>query len=308
MSSRRISSHPQYPDEPRRSHYGSSLPTPRDLLGMRLVGEQKYMRYDTLGQSFAPGYAPATNVSPLGLRRPREGAAPERTDDPEEASTRGGNRGILPWPEDYRKRIHAVGRIVDTRWVGKMGFAKTWKPTLDQPKWVTLTQAGLRRLGLPYEEVDWPTDNTEQALEHYHHINVVRLLLARRSWEQIPKHVWICERELELLDTPRKLAGETLPTRPDGILEVIENDTMALVTGEVVPIAAGERIAIEVELSRKSFQRYGQIVFPSHLEHFAAVWYFCAPDAYNAVVAARRDRIESEEQRARIVIRKLELD
>lgn len=316
MSSRRRSdAEPPEPEEVRRADFGSFLFTPRDTIGLRFVGEQKYVRYDALGQLFADGYAPATNVLPLGLRRTREQKEQELSkpaSSEEEVSkekpSRGGDRGLLSWPTDYRKRIHAVGSIVDTRWVKKMGYAKTWRPALDQPKWVTLTEAALRRLGLPYEEVDWPEENTEDELEHYHHISMVRLYLARRRTKHIPKHTWICEREQERLDMPRKLAGENVPTRPDGILVVTEDSTIELATEEVVPIRRGQRIAIEVELSRKNFERYELEVFPDHLQHFTTVWYFCTPDAYNAVVTARRDRLKTEEQRARIVIRKLEYD
>ncbi len=321
MSPRRRN--PEPPEDVRRADFGSYLLTPRDKDGLLFTGEQKYVRYDALGQCFAKGYAPATNVLPLGLRRTREqkeadeaqakhaesnGSTSETSETSDEKPKRGGYRGSVTWPEDYRKRIHAVGSIVD-RWEKKMGFAKTWRPALDQPKWITLTDAGLRYLGLPYEEVDWPNEDTEHEMEHYHHISMVRLHLAQRRTKHIPKHTWICERELDLLDMPHKLAGENVPARPDGILEVIEDGTIELASGEVVPISAGERIAIEVELSRKNFQRYERVVFPSHLEHFAAVWYFCkVPDAYNAVVAARRDRLKTDEQRAHISIRKLEYD
>ena len=323
MSPRRRSPEPPEPEEVRRADFGSYLLTPRDKAGLLFTGEQKYARYDTLGQRFAEGYTPATNVLPLGLRRTREqkeadeaqakeaafnGLTSENSETSDVRPKRGGYRGIIPWPSDYRKRIHAVGSIVD-RWEKKMGFAKTWRPALDQPKWVTLTEAGLRYLGLPYEEVDWPDADTEYELEHYHHISMVRLYLARRRTEHIPEHHWICERELDLLDMPRKLAGEDVPTRPDGILEVTKDGTIELATGDIVPIRRGQRIAVEVELSRKNFQRYERVVFPSHLEHFAAVWYFCkVPDAYNAVVTARRDRLKTDEQRARISIRKLEYD
>lgn len=329
MSPRRRSPEPPEPEEVRRADFGSYLLTPRDKAGLLFTGEQKYVRYDALGQRFAEGYAPATNILPLGLRRTRaqkeadeaqakqaasNGSTPdtsensEHSESPEEKPKRGGYRGIIPWPADYRKRIHAVGSIVD-RWEKKMGYAKTWRPALDQPKWVTLTEAGLRYLGLPYEEVDWPDMDTEYELEHYHHISMVRLYLARRRTEHIPEHHWICERELDLLDMPRKLAGKDVPTRPDGILEVTEDGTIELSTEDIVPIRRGQRIAVEVELSRKTFQRYELQVFPSHLEHFAAVWYFCkVPDAYNAVVTARRDRLKTDEQRARISIRKLEYD
>src|SRR6266702_805322 len=158
MSPRRRSPEPPEPEEVRRADFGSYLLTPRDKGGLLFVGEQKYVRYDALGQRFAEGLAPATNVMPLGLRRTREqkeadeaqakqaaskGSASEGSDISEEKPKRGGYRGIVPWPTDYRKRIHAVGSIVD-RWEKKMGYAKTWRPALDQPKWVTLTEAGLR--------------------------------------------------------------------------------------------------------------------------------------------------------------------
>jgi hypothetical protein len=295
------------PNEIQRSDAGSTVFTPRDRQGMLFVGEQKLVRYDALGQQFDSLYAPAINVMPLGLRRSKEQKEADEGNRQEEKMKRGGNRGILPWPADYRKRIHAVGSVVD-RWEKKMGYAKTWRPALDQPKWVTLTEAGLRRVGLTYHEVEWPDEDTEYVLDHYHHVSMVRLQLARQRTEHIPKHIWICERELEQEDTPRKLAGEDVPTRPDGILVVTEDSTIELATGEIMSISAGERIAIEVELSRKNFTKYARVVFPDHINRFTAVWYFCAPDAYNAVITARRNWVDTDEQRAHISIRRLEYD
>ena len=287
----------------RRSHFGSSLLTPRDKGGLLLTGEQTYVRYDALGQQFAPDYEPATDVVPLGLRRPREQREQVEHNVSTEKPKRGGYRGATAWPTDYRKRIHAVGSVVD-RWEKKMGYVKTWRPTLDQPKWVTLTEAGLRRIGLPYSEVDWPENDGD--LMHYHHVTMVRLYLARRRTEHIPKHTWICERELLLRDMTSKWAANDLPTRPDGVLMVEEDGTMQLANGEIVPVHRGQEIAIEVELSRKNFASYEHRVFPDHLHRYAAVWYFCAPDAYHAVLTARQHRLKTDEERARIVIRQLE--
>lgn len=322
MPSRRTHStsthHTQEQESGHRADFGSHLVTPRDRLGLRFAGEQKYVRYDSLGQLFAPDYAPATDVLPLGLHRPHmrkqqstkhEMQADSLESDEVQAksqeSKRGGYRGALPWPTNYRKRIHAVGSIVD-RWVQKMGYAKTWRPASDQPKWVTLTQAGLRFVGLEYDEVDWPEDF--ELLNHTHHINMVRLLLAHRQNDKgnVPLHTWISERAIEA-DYPLLRAGMSLPTTPDGILEVTQdNGTIQLATGELLPVRRGDTIAVEVELSRKSFERYGKRVFPSHLEQFTVVWYFCGADAYDAVVAARRDQLRTDEERARIVIRQLE--
>ena len=65
----------------------------------------------------------------------------------------------------------------------------------------------------------------------------------------------------------------------------------------------GERIAIEVELSRKDFARL-QSILPDLLQHYSGVWYFCEQKAYDALVLAKQrllgSGVLSKEQGTRI--------
>jgi len=56
--------------------------------------------------------------------------------------------------------------------------------------------------------------------------------------------------------------------------------------GIELSLRRGERIAIEVELSRKDFARL-ETILPNLLQHYSGVWYFCEPKAYDAVVSAK---------------------
>ena len=58
-----------------RSNYGTWKKQTRDDDGLRLVGEQKFVRLDTLCQWFAPGYARAPASIPLTIRPRRNMAA-----------------------------------------------------------------------------------------------------------------------------------------------------------------------------------------------------------------------------------------
>jgi len=62
-----------------------------------------------------------------------------------------------------------------------------------------------------------------------------------------------------------------------------------------------------VELSRKKFARIGEGILPSLLQSYQHVWYFCGnPEVYQTVIAARRDYLQTNEERKRIRILLLE--
>ena len=73
-----------------------------------------------------------------------------------------------------------------------------------------------------------------------------------------------------------------------------------------VPLSAQALLGVEIELSRKSYERLATHVLPGLLEHYDFVWYFCLQEAYHAVVAARRNYVQTDEERKRIRIHLLD--
>jgi len=295
MTSRKVQQDVQAHAKSRRSDYGSYKVTNRDWDGFRFVAEMKFVRFDTLAEYWAPGFEPANDESHT------------LADHDEWPRHHGGKRTDMPWPTVNRKRLSAVAQVVN-RWERKMGFAETWQPFASQPKWVRITGEGLWELGLPWDEIPFPERerlrHDAEHNSHIHRINQVRLSLARGDVE-VPSHRWISERQIEA-NLPLKEPGVTLPHKPDGYLELEEEGAWELKLGdgsiERIPLLRESRIGVEVELSRKSYERLGTHVLPNLLKHYDFVWYFCLQEAYDAVVAARRDYIQTNEERKRIRI------
>ena len=295
MTHRKVQKDIETQTKSRRSDYGTYKVTNRDWDGLRFVAEMKFVRFDTLGEYLAPGFQPANDRS--------------QTLDGQDTWTRhhGGKRTDMPWPSEYRKRLNAVAQVV-SRWEHKMGFAETWQPFASQAKWVRITELGLFELGLPWAEIPFPErDRLRHDADHnshIHRINQVRLSLARGDVE-VPRHRWISEREIEE-NLPLKEPGVIRPHKPDGYLELEEEGAWELKRSdgsiERIPLLQKSHIAIEVELSRKSYERLGSLVLPSLLEHYDFVWYFCLQEAYQAMVVARRDYVRSNADRKRIRI------
>ena len=285
------------PTEIHRSDYGTYRVTDRDWHGWGLVAEQKFVRFDTLGEWWAPGYAPA-------LEEPSQ-------DDslPLPGKQRGGSRVGTAWPVERRKRLNAVAQIV-ARWQQKMQVAEIWQPFASQPPWVRMTQTGLRELGFPWAEIPFPARerllHTADHPCHTHRINQIRLSLARGDIHGIPRdYQWHSEREIEASIANRE-PGTPAPHRPDGYLELLADDAWDIQRSdgsrETLALARGSCIAVEVELSRKDYPRLGTHILPNLLDHYDAVLYFCTKEAYAAVVAARRDYLATNSQRKRIRI------
>ncbi len=244
--------------------------TERSIRGLRFVAEQKAVSYVHLAQFFAPNYEPAC-------------ACPLFREDGMHQKARGGNRRNAPWPSDPRARLHAVSQLVE-KWQ-KKGFVCKERPYLDRPMWLWVTEAGLRWLGLPYRNAGF---YEEAELTHLSQVTAIRLRLARRpenpqaAWF---RHTWISERAIKA-SYPQPAPGIVLPHLPDGALELDEDAQVKMERGIELPLQRGERIAIEVELSRKDFARL-EIILPDLLQHYSAAWYFCEPKAYDAVVSAK---------------------
>ena len=90
----------------------------------------------------------------------------------------------------------AVSRLM--RKLEARGHVEIIQPWADQPAWFRTTAAGLRSIGLEWDEIPFPEkrDDLEARLRHDRHvqshthiINEIRLLLARGS-AGVPKHEW----------------------------------------------------------------------------------------------------------------------
>lgn len=133
--------------------------------------------------------------------------------------------------------FNAVRRVA-SRWC-KLGYARTEKPFAQEPPWVWVTQKGLRELGLPYEAHFPMLDD----LPHIAAINTVRFRLARSK--TYATYSWRSERAIFASheEGTRDVAyGHT----PDGELYA---------QGEAEP-----QVAVEVELTRKSYARLDAIL------------------------------------------------
>jgi hypothetical protein len=280
----------------RRSDFGGYEYTERDDLGLRLVAEMKFLPFDLLGQFLAPDLEPA-----LHMNRKKPSAKMQH----------GGKRHHLGWPREYQKRLHATTELV-RRWEKKMGYAETWKPWATGPTWVRITAAGLANLGLPWREIPFPQKRERLNTPNSHTYQVIkrRLALARGS-AQAPTHIWISERQIYADQCKQGTEHVERAHRPDGVLLLQAGGTFPIPrAGEVVEeiaIFPNQRIAVEVELSRKKFERLGAGILPSLLRTYDFTWYFCGCDeVYQTVIRARRDYLHTNEERKRIRILLLE--
>jgi hypothetical protein len=280
----------------RRSDYGTYDYTERDERLQLIVAQQTFISLDLLADFADPELRPA-------IDEPRDETKGKSK------KPRGGKRDDVGWPLDRRKRLHAIAEIV-RRWERKQGYVEIWKPWEHEPAWVRMNEAGLRNLGLPWNEIPFP-EKRKRLLSsgHPYQVNKRRLALARGSADA-PKHTWLCERAIfyeQLQLDPNMIRAH----RPDGVLLLKADGSFPLKRGETVieqiPLKAGQRIAAEIELSRKGFARLGNGILPSLLRSYDYAWYFCGnQEVYQTVVAARRDYLSTNEERKRIRILLLE--
>jgi len=285
-------------EEKHRSDYRTFRKTDKDWSGWEVVGSMKWTRFDTLGELWDPRHEPAITL-----------AATKQ----QEKLTQGGSRTGRPWPRDWHHRSMAVARIV-YRWRDH-GFAKLYQPWDGQPQWVSLTEAGLAERHLPWHEVDWPEDDEDLRhdddyyISHIHRINQIRMRLLGGA-AGAPQHTWISERAIAA-DFPLKEAGMELPHLPDGVMFLQKDGfwNIELTSDEIVDtveMKSGQKVAIEVELSRKSYPRLRWQVLPSLLERYDFVWYFADEDARKAVYKARDQYVPNQDDQRRIRIMKLQ--
>jgi hypothetical protein len=204
-------------------------------------------------------------------------------------------------------------------WVNSMRFAGLLQPLAGQPPWLRITQRDLQELHLdedvegnpywteiPWSEEDRLRDDSKEYLSHYHRINQVRLALARGDVSDIlTQHPWHSGREIEAT-LPKKVPGVQLPHETDGFVELNIDWTWEFARQggviEHMTLPRGSCLAIEVELSRKRFAAYAQYILPGLLRLYDFAMYFATKEAYDTVVAARRDSLPHDDQRKRIRI------
>lgn len=277
-------------DATRRADCDSFAYTVRDDVGLRFVAQQKFVSVDHLGQFLAPDLEPALDDSPAEERLP---------------GPRGGKRDDAPWPRERQKRLHAVAELV-RRWEQKMGYAQTWKPWAHELTWVRVTAAGLRALGLDWNDTPFPEDRHRLTLgSHTYQVNARRLFLARGGAEA-PSHRWLSEREI-MVQQAAQGDDATWMHRPDGVLLLHEDGAFPIKRGGAVagwiPLRRGQTVAIEVELTRKGRERLGEGILPSLLAQYDFAWYFCGThEVSETLVAARRDALHTAGERDRIRI------
>lgn len=286
---------PQPPSDRHRSDYGCFEYTERDDLGLLILAEMKFVPFDLLGQYLAPDLSPAIDKPP--------------DDSADSSKRRGGSRKDIPWPRDKKKRLHATAELV-RRWEMKMDYAESWKPWAHEPAWARINQAGLRVLGLDWNEIPFPEDRKRLSLaSHTYQVNKLRLHLARGG-SNAPVHEWISERKIYVDQYKRGIDVERAH-RPDGVMLLKADGSYPLLRGNIViediPMIKGQTAAIEREMSRKNLERLGGGILPSLLQHYDYAWYFCSTtEVYETVVQARRDYLHTNEERKRIRILLLE--
>ena len=99
------------------------------------------------------------------------------------------------------------------------------------------------------------------------------------------KHTWVSERAIKA-SYPQHTPGIVLPHLPDGAMELDEDAFVKMADGELQPFRRGDRLAVEIERSRKDFHRL-DVILPDLLKHYVGVWYFCRPKAADAVLKTR---------------------
>lgn len=283
-----------------RRDAGSRRLKARDRDVLRFGAEQTFVRFDSTGEYLAPDYAKAVA---------------EPTADQIADTTPSAKRS---WPADLRHRLMAVSRLM--RKLEGWGYVEIIQPWADQPAWYRVTTAGLREIGLEWEEIPFPEkyEDLEARLRHdryftshNHVINQVRLLLARGGASMPRNHEWRGERTIESVLPPRE-HGKRRPHKADGIIYLKENGSWPIENADrtkvlgTVEMRAGCIVGIETECTQKSEARLLEIL-PDLLSTHDYVWYFCTSATIKEAVAAARKKAEiSDDDRRRLRILLLE--
>ncbi|MCB8944355.1 MAG: hypothetical protein H6658_11450 [Ardenticatenaceae bacterium] len=150
------------------------------------------------------------------------------------------------------------------RWL-KAGWVEKQKLLVSEPQWLWLSRRGLQAVGLDYAY----RSPSLARLRHIHEVNRVRLYIEGVLGD---KAEWVSERDI---NQARKEAGKK-----------------HLVDGEL--LFAGKRIAIEVELNRKSQKRMASILQELRRD-YEAVWYFADTACWQTVQTAMSQQSHYQE-------------
>lgn len=159
--------------------------------------------------------------------------------------------------EDGVASVTMTRKVVLNSWE-KNGLVQYTKFFYNKPAWVWLSGRGLYHAGLPFRS----REPSIQYLNHYHHINAVRLLLETKGVGK-----WISERHLRYnlesnLQTQNGVPRNAKrPHLPDGIVTY-----------------DGNEIAVEVELTRKSDSIIDAIL-SDLVQRYQYIWYFSSGSA-----------------------------
>src|SRR6266567_7258234 len=214
--------HKRRPYRPRRDRGRFKL-TSRDEWGMRYVASQRALRFDQLLDMFALWHYQedlAHYEKQLALYQQQPV----------------GDQPVLPVLQPQAK---SKVRSILQRWIAH-GYAITDQPHDLDPVWLTLTAKAMRELKLPYEASFPPKEDLKED-GHLFACNEARFKLMKTKTSG--KYVWWSERAIKA-NWQEGVAGLDYDQLPDA--ELYLNGVA--------------QICVEVELTRKSDDRYDQIL------------------------------------------------
>lgn len=175
--------------------------------------------------------------------------------------------------EVTQKRAREIVR----RWE-QMGLAEHKQFTADDPEWVWPSTTCLQMVASELGQFQRYIPSLAK-LEHLYWVNHSRLYV-----EQLEGVTWQSEREIRA-GYPKLKAGQTHPHTPDAILINAES----------------KRVALEVELSVKSYSRLDKILKKYVESDFDKVWYFALGRA-ETVVKKAVGNLEEKDQDLFLII------
>lgn len=160
-------------------------------------------------------------------------------------------------PGEYKQTPKEAGRLTEKR---AMMIVKRWEQLgliekkwiiYGDPPWIWLTNEGLRLVQEQLGELR-SYSPAPARLNHLYHVNLTRLFVEGKR----PDANWIGEREIR---GNQKIGPGKKPHTPDAIVQT-----------------NGRSIAIEIELTTKTYSRLDKILHELALEPtYYTVWYFC---------------------------------
>ncbi len=161
------------------------------------------------------------------------------------------------------------------RWEAQ-GLAVYRKLVVERPGWIWLTKKGLSELGFSFSYVELkPTSD----LNHMYWTNQVRMYVEAKHADR----VWISERALKYGRQGRK----------NWLRHPTDGDILA---GEDL----SKRIAVEVELTAKSYDRTLEIMTALTRHNYDAVWYFVTAKSRGVVERCYKQQSPDDQSKFRI--------